>query len=162
MTRSCHANTHGFQKRAPPFTQGGDESIPHHLGNYTHSHEDVAEPTYSCTSIGECDVCTPFEQKSAPYCKEYGNKERVRCEWDDPDLAENLRNQTMVYDYDAISLPSYRGCPHVKRIEHWKFIKFETFNLLVAVTSVSIVLWRQRKLARDQYQRLAQRIGVAV
>lgn len=64
-------------------------------------------------------------QKTAPYCQDFGNKERVRCEWDDPDLAENLRNQTTLYDFDAISLPSYRGCPHVKRIERWKFIKFE-------------------------------------
>ena len=68
-----------------------------------------------------------LKQKSAPYCQEYGNKERVRCEWDDPDLAENVRNQTTLYDYDAISLPTYRGCSHVKRIERWKFIKFEVY-----------------------------------
>lgn len=56
---------------------------------------------------------------------EYGNKQPVRCKWDDPDIAEYMRNQTTLYDYDAISLPSFRGCPHVKRIEHWKFVKFE-------------------------------------
>lgn len=56
---------------------------------------------------------------------EYGNKEPVRCKWDDPDLADYLRNQTTFYDDDAISLPSFRGCPRVKRIERWKFVKFE-------------------------------------
>ena len=64
MTKTCNANTYLIQKRAPPFVPGNDESIPNHLGNYTHSHEDVAEPTYSCTTISECDVCTPFEQVS--------------------------------------------------------------------------------------------------
>ncbi|KAI7874151.1 hypothetical protein K492DRAFT_240975 [Lichtheimia hyalospora FSU 10163] len=154
-----------FEKRAPPFAQDHDrtaENIPSHLGNYTHSHEDIEPPTYTCTPISECDVCTPFEKKTAPYCQEFGNKERVRCEWDDPDLAENLRNQTTLYDFDAISLPSYRGCPHVKRIERWKFIKFESINFVVAIFSVTLVMWRQRKLAREQYQKLAQRIGVAV
>lgn len=77
------------------------------------------------------DTLTWHWQKTAPYCQEFGNKQRVRCEWDDPDLAENLRNQTTLYDFDAISLPSYRGCPHVKRIEHWKFIKFEVWNHLL-------------------------------
>ncbi|KAL1934194.1 hypothetical protein VTP01DRAFT_6376 [Rhizomucor pusillus] len=153
--------TASILERAPPFASEDNEKIPPHLGNYTHSHEDIEAPTYTCVATGECDVCTPFEKKTAPYCMEYGNKQPVRCKWDDPDIAEYMRNQTTLYDYDAISLPSFRGCPHVKRIEHWKFVKFEVINLAVAVSSVSLVIWRQRKLAREQYQRLAQRIGVS-
>lgn len=56
-----------LEKRAPPFTQDHDptaDNIPSHLGNYTHSHEDIEPPTYTCTPIGECDVCTPFEKVS--------------------------------------------------------------------------------------------------
>ncbi|ORY97919.1 hypothetical protein BCR43DRAFT_490555 [Syncephalastrum racemosum] len=150
----------GFEwKRAPPFSEPNAVNNKNvHLGNYTHSHEDVEAPTYTCTPIGECDVCTPLEKKTMPHCMEYGNKEPVRCEWDDPDFAPD-KNATL--DPDSITLPAFRGCPHVKRIERWKTIRFESVNFVVAVLAVIFVFWRQRKLAREQYQRLAQRIGVA-
>lgn len=35
-------------------------------------------------------------------------------------------------------------------------------NAAVVVISVALFVWRQRKIAREQYQRLAQRIGVTV
>jgi hypothetical protein len=63
-------------------------------------------------------------QKTQPYCVEFGNKEAVRCEWDDPELADR-KNQTAFYEDDAISLPSFRACPRVKSVERAKFIKFE-------------------------------------
>ncbi|KAI9323132.1 hypothetical protein BX666DRAFT_2021887 [Dichotomocladium elegans] len=153
-----------LMKRAPPFKaeENSNPASPSNLGNYTHSHENIEEQSYTCTPIGECEVCLSFEKKTAPHCMEYGNKQPVRCTWDDPDLAENMRNQTTLYDDDAISLPSFRGCPHVKSIERWKFIKFESLNFAIAIMSICLVIWRQRKLAREQYRRLAQRIGVEV
>lgn len=55
----------GFlNRRAPPFSQSPPPALPSHLGNYTHSHENIDAPTYSCVPIGECDVCTPFEKVS--------------------------------------------------------------------------------------------------
>jgi hypothetical protein len=63
-----------------------------------------------------------------PYCKQFGNKEAVSCEWDDPELADK-RNQTSFYDDDAISLPSFRACPRVRKVERMKFIKFEVNRL---------------------------------
>lgn len=63
-------------------------------------------------------------QKTQPYCVEFGNKEAVRCEWDDPELADK-KNQTAFYEDDAISLPSFRACPRVKSVERARFIKFE-------------------------------------
>ncbi|KAI8077887.1 uncharacterized protein BX664DRAFT_318462 [Halteromyces radiatus] len=100
-------------------------------------------------------------QKTAPYCLEYGNKEPVRCEWDDPNWMGN-RTDIMTDDDDVISLPTFRACPWVKRIENMRIIKFESINLVVAVFSVMIFLWRQRKLAHEKYQQMAQRIGVSV
>ncbi|KAL0082079.1 hypothetical protein J3Q64DRAFT_1721672 [Phycomyces blakesleeanus] len=151
--------SHAFERRAPPPEEHG--SSTQNLGDYTHSHEDVKTPTYSCISTGDCDVCTSLEKKTIPYCAEFGNKEPVRCEWNDPDLADR-KNQTTFYDYDAISLPSFRSCPRVKRIVRWQLIQFESINLVVAVVSIILVIWRQRKLAREQYLRLAHRIGVTV
>lgn len=63
-------------------------------------------------------------QKTQPYCVEFGNKEPVRCEWDDPELADK-KNQTTFYEDDAISLPSFRACPRVRSVERARFIKFE-------------------------------------
>ena len=33
-------------------------------------------------------------------------------------------------------------------------------NLVIAMASFIVLFWRQRKLAREQYQRLVQRIGI--
>lgn len=68
--------------------------------------------------------CLPFCQKTQPYCVEFGNKEAVRCEWDDPELADK-RNQTIIYEDDSIALPSFRACPRVKSVERVRLIKFE-------------------------------------
>ncbi|CAO3638907.1 unnamed protein product [Cunninghamella echinulata] len=78
---------------------------------------------------------------------------------DNPTLILN-RNDTLIDD-DYISLPTFQGCPWVKHIEKWKIIKFEVINFVVAVFSVLILIWRQRKLAREKYQQLIQRIGVS-
>ncbi|KAI9246004.1 hypothetical protein EDC94DRAFT_627657 [Helicostylum pulchrum] len=149
-------------RRTPPFGFADKENkSSKHLGDYTHSHETVDKSTYSCYSIGECEVCSPLEMKTQQYCLEFGNREAVRCEWDDPELADK-KNQTQIYEDDAISLPSFRACPRVKSVERARFIKFEGFNAAVAVMSVIVFTWRQRKIMREQYQRLAQRIGVTV
>lgn len=63
-------------------------------------------------------------KKTQPYCVEFGNKEAIRCEWDDPELADK-KNQTQIYEDDAISLPSFRACPRVRSVERARFIKFE-------------------------------------
>lgn len=55
---------------------------------------------------------------------EFGNKEAVRCEWDDPELADR-KNQTTIYEDDAIALPSFRACPRVRSVERVRLIKFE-------------------------------------
>ncbi|CEI93860.1 hypothetical protein RMCBS344292_08086 [Rhizopus microsporus] len=101
------------EKRTPPF--GIVEDGNRRLGNYS---------TYSCYSIRECEVCSPLEKKTQPYCSEFGNKQAVRCEWDDPELADR-KNQTMIYDDDSISLPSFQSCPRVKMIEQKRLIRFE-------------------------------------
>lgn len=162
FAKCSFGETHLFG-RTPPFgiTNDTSTSPSRHLGDYTHSHETVDKSTYSCHSIGECEVCDPLEKKTQPYCKEFGNKEAVRCEWDDPELADK-KNQISFYDDNAISLPSYRACPRVKTVERVRFIKFEGLNVAIAVISVVVFMWRQRKIAREQYQRLAQRIGVTV
>ncbi|KAI8384937.1 uncharacterized protein BYT42DRAFT_612601 [Radiomyces spectabilis] len=146
-------------KRAPPFEDDTVATPPVSLGNYTQSHEDIEKSTYTCTPIGECDVCTPIEKKTVPYCMEYGNKEPVRCEWDDPTLNDK-EHQPEDFDSDAILLPSFQGCRRVKRLERWRFIRFETINVTIAILSLLILVWRQRKIAGEQYERLAQRIGV--
>ncbi|KAL7332110.1 hypothetical protein PS15p_204204 [Mucor circinelloides] len=115
-------------RRTPPFGVAQDtNSASRNLGDYTHSHETVDKSTYSCYSIGECQVCSPLEKKTQPYCVEFGNKEPVRCEWDDPELADK-KNQTAFYEDDAISLPSFRACPRVRSVERARFIKFEVSN----------------------------------
>ncbi|KAI9019488.1 hypothetical protein CLU79DRAFT_757422 [Phycomyces nitens] len=146
--------SNALERRAPP-------AAATNLGDYTHSHQDIKTPTYSCIPTGECDVCTSLEKKTIGYCADFGNKEPVRCEWNDPDLADR-KNQTSFYDYDAISLPLFRSCPRVKRIVRWQLVCFESANLGVAVVSIAVVVWRQRKLTREQYLRLAHRIGVTV
>ncbi|KAI8063702.1 uncharacterized protein B0P05DRAFT_574262 [Gilbertella persicaria] len=145
---------HELYPRTPPFGIVEPNSASRHLGDYTHSHETVDKSTYSCFAIGEC-------QKTQPYCLEYGNKEAVRCEWDDPELADK-KNQTSFYDDNAISLPSFRACPRVKSVERIRIIQFEGWNAVVAVVSLLVFFWRQRKIAHEQYQQLAQRIGVTV
>lgn len=72
----------------------------------------------------KCSIVSGY-QKTVPHCMEYGNKEPVRCEWDDPDFAPE-KNATL--DPDSITLPTFRGCPHVKRIERWKIIRFEVWS----------------------------------
>jgi hypothetical protein len=56
---------------------------------------------------------------------EYGNKEPVHCEWDDPNWMTNKNDTSYDHDDDMISLPTYRACPYVKRIEKWRLIRFE-------------------------------------
>ncbi|KAI7906283.1 uncharacterized protein BX663DRAFT_495888 [Cokeromyces recurvatus] len=141
----------------PPF---GSTSSSKSLGDYTHSHQVVDKSTYSCFPIGECEACSPLEKKTQPYCIEFGNKQAIRCEWDDAELQN--KNQTTFDDDDAISLPSFRPCRQVKSIERMRFIKFEAFNLVMAILSLVIFSWRQKKIAREQYQKLAQRIGITV
>ncbi|OBZ91713.1 hypothetical protein A0J61_00238 [Choanephora cucurbitarum] len=159
-----------LDKRAPPFNVETESvSGSRHLGDYTHSHETVDKSTYSCYAIGECEVCSPFEKfihiyiikKSQPYCSEFGNKQAVKCEWDDPELADR-KNQTSFYEHNAIFLPSFRACPRVKSVERVRMIEFEGLNIAVAVTSLLVFIWRQRRMAREQYERLAQRIGVTI
>ncbi|KAI8346776.1 hypothetical protein BD560DRAFT_411271 [Blakeslea trispora] len=151
-----------LDKRAPPFNIA-TESVggSRHLGDYTHSHETVGKSTYSCYATGECEVCSSFEKKTQPYCSEFGNKQAVKCEWDDPELADR-KNQTSFYDHNAIFLPSFRACPRVKSVERVRMIEFEGINFAVAIVSLFVFVWRQRKMAREQYERLAQRIGVTV
>jgi hypothetical protein len=48
-------------RRTPPFGTIEDTATKH-LGEYTHSHETVDKSTYTCRSIGECQVCSPFEK----------------------------------------------------------------------------------------------------
>lgn len=148
------------QKRIPPFGIT-DENSSQHLGDYTHSHETVDKSTFSCYPTEDCEVCSSLEKKTHPYCAEFGNKQKVRCEWDDPELADR-KNQTAIYDDDSISLPSFRACPRVKRVEKSRFIKFEALNLIIAVISIAIFIWRQKQVAHEQYQRLAKRIGIVV
>jgi hypothetical protein len=50
-----------YNKRTPPFG-ATDDSPSRHLGDYTHSHETVDKSTYSCYSLGECELCTPLEK----------------------------------------------------------------------------------------------------
>ncbi|PHZ07322.1 uncharacterized protein RHIMIDRAFT_101276 [Rhizopus microsporus ATCC 52813] len=147
------------ERRTPPF--GIVEDSNRRLGNYTHSHETVNKSTYSCYSIGECEVCSPLEKKTQPYCSEFGNKQAVRCEWDDPELADR-KSQTMIYDDDSISLPSFQSCPRVKMIEQKRLIRFEVTVILTAIVSITIFIWRQKKITQEQYQRLAKRIGVTI
>ncbi|CAO3614708.1 unnamed protein product [Cunninghamella blakesleeana] len=104
--------------------------------------------------------CSSLEKKTAPFCLEYGNKRQVQCEWDDPNLV--LNGNEALKDDDYISLPTFEGCPWVKHVEKSRIIKFEVINFIIAVFSVLILIWRQKSLAREKYQQLAQRIGIPV
>lgn len=68
---------------------------------------------------------------------EFGNKEAVRCEWDDPELADK-KSQTSFYEDDAISLPSYRACPRVRSVERVRFIKFEVSIMVYNLPWISL------------------------
>ncbi|KAI8988525.1 hypothetical protein BDF20DRAFT_336769 [Mycotypha africana] len=149
-------------KRTPPFGKNASD-VSKKLGDYTHSHEKVDKSTYSCYPIGECEICSPLEQKTQPYCADYGNKQAIRCEWNEPEIGDSgLSNHTLsTFDEDdAITLPSYRACPRVRQVERARFLKFEGFNFSVAVLSIMVFIWRQKKMAHEQYQNLARRIGV--
>ncbi|KAI7871999.1 hypothetical protein BDF14DRAFT_1992710 [Spinellus fusiger] len=145
-----HHHNYYDKRIAPPLSKS--------LGHYTHSHHNVKTSPYSCVSIGECDVCSPLEKKTMSYCQAYGNKEPVHCEWTDAGL-DGQKNQTTVYDNDAISLPMFQACPRVKRVEQWHLIQFESLNCGVAVLSLLVVVWRQRTLSQEQHLHLARRIG---
>ncbi|KAI9281202.1 hypothetical protein BY458DRAFT_499876 [Sporodiniella umbellata] len=148
------------QLRSPPFgvIEKGDLQ---HLGDYTHSHETVTKPTYSCKPTGACEICSSFEKKTFDFCAKFGNIQPVQCEWKDPDL-DDRKNQTVIYDDDSISLPFFQPCAKVKRVERSRFIKFEVFNLFIAVLSIVVLTWRQKLMANEQYQKLAKRIGIIV
>lgn len=50
-------------RRTPPFGVAQDtNAASRNLGDYTHSHETVDKSTYTCYSIGECQVCSPLEK----------------------------------------------------------------------------------------------------
>lgn len=66
---------------------------------------------------------------------EFGNKEAVRCEWDDPELADE-KSQTSFYEDDAISLPSYRACPRVRSVERVRFIEFEVSIMVYDLSQI--------------------------
>jgi hypothetical protein len=46
-------------RRTPPFQKTENTT---HLGDYTHSHENVEQLTFTCFPIGECQVCSPLEK----------------------------------------------------------------------------------------------------
>jgi hypothetical protein len=66
-------------RRTPPFGVAQDtNSASRNLGDYTHSHETVDKSTYSCYSIGECQICDPLEKVTLTkvyarkkYCNNY-------------------------------------------------------------------------------------------
>jgi len=108
--------------------------------------------SYTCHVMGECEVCTELESKSQLYCIETGNKEPIECAWDGP-VRDNASND---------NLPSFRSCPRVKQVERIRFFEFQAANFVIAFTAGSILIWRQRKLARETVSRIARRVGTAV
>lgn len=67
LSRTAIAETIHINKRVAPFgqTTADGNSPSRHLGDYTHSHETVDKSTYSCYSLGECEVCSPLEKVRA-------------------------------------------------------------------------------------------------
>ncbi|KAL1918754.1 uncharacterized protein VTP21DRAFT_2776 [Calcarisporiella thermophila] len=102
----------------------------------------------TCVSIGECEPCTDLERKTEDYCSIYGNKEPIQCFFDSGKSDQNT------------TLPTYRACPKVRRVERLKFYEFQVINIVVALLATSVMVWRQRKLIRDQERRRARRINV--
>ncbi|RIA87760.1 hypothetical protein C1645_827344, partial [Glomus cerebriforme] len=88
--------------------------------------------------------------KLEDYCREFGNKEPIECQWDTPDIpAENINKG---------SLPKFQSCKRVKRLEKTKYFEFQFINLFGAFMSCSIFIWRRNKLAAEGYRRLTRRI----
>jgi len=100
----------------------------------------------TCRVIGECVPCAVFEVKLDSYCKEFGNKEPIECQYDTP--GEHIGGP----------LPTFQACKRVKRLERTRYFEFQFVNILIAFLSCSILLWRRRKLAEDRYRKLSRRI----
>ncbi|KAH8547589.1 hypothetical protein BGW37DRAFT_510081 [Umbelopsis sp. PMI_123] len=105
---------------------------------------------YSCSVVGQCEVCTDLEKKTQPYCKEFGNKQRISCQYNSnvTDISEPL--------------PMYRGCSRVQWVERARYYQFVVLNVIISLLAVGVFSWRHRKLAGDQYRKMAQRIGISV
>ncbi|KAI8577277.1 hypothetical protein K450DRAFT_253055 [Umbelopsis ramanniana AG] len=106
--------------------------------------------SYSCSVVGQCEVCTDLEKKTQPYCKEFGNKQRISCQYnkDVSDISEPL--------------PMFRGCPRVQWVERARYYQFVVINVIISLLAVGVFSWRHRKLAGEQYRKMAQRIGISV
>ncbi|CAG8605160.1 3165_t:CDS:2, partial [Scutellospora calospora] len=99
----------------------------------------------TCKLVGECEPCNEIESKAESYCKPYGKKEEIKCEWNSTSKPDNL--------------PKYRSCRRVKRLERVKYFEFQFVNVFIACMSCAILFYRRQKLTADGYRRLARRIG---
>ncbi|KAI8354915.1 hypothetical protein B0O80DRAFT_49487 [Mortierella sp. GBAus27b] len=108
---------------------------------------------YLCTVIGECLACSALQVKTEESCRETHNRQRIECRYEDP---KDEANEEL-----KIRLPKYRSCLHVKAVEARRFAHFFSTNIILALFSGTLLIWRQRKLAAAQYRRMARRIGIA-
>ncbi|CAG8684593.1 21970_t:CDS:2 [Cetraspora pellucida] len=79
--------------------------------------EDNCELTGECTcKIEECEPCNKLELELVAdyyYCKEYGNKVKVICKWNDTSKNDSVQ---------------YRSCRRVIKLDRAKYIEFQEDN----------------------------------
>ncbi|KAF0441495.1 N-alpha-acetyltransferase 30, NatC catalytic subunit [Gigaspora margarita] len=106
----------------------------------------VATGECTCELVGECEPCDKLDSAALDYCKQYGNREEIKCKW----------NGT---PKNGSNLPEYRPCRRVKRLERAKYFEFQFVSAFIAFISCTILIYRRHKLTADGYRRLARRIG---
>ncbi|CAG8634012.1 2401_t:CDS:2, partial [Racocetra fulgida] len=111
ITSGTNINAHDY-KQIPPQSK----SVESLIQEPNSSVPEDCELTGECTCvIGECEPCTPIELTSgASYCGVHGNKEEIKCEWNDTSKNGSLPQG-----------PQYRPCRRVKRFEKAKYIEFQ-------------------------------------
>ncbi|RIB21795.1 hypothetical protein C2G38_2175589 [Gigaspora rosea] len=62
--------------------------------------------------IQEQNLSAPKNNAALDYCKQYGNREEIKCKW----------NGT---PKNGSNLPDYRPCRRVKRLERVKYFEFQ-------------------------------------
>ncbi|KAF9205045.1 hypothetical protein BGZ59_000720 [Podila verticillata] len=110
-------------------------------------------PKYTCTAVSECQVCSALQIKTLEDCRETHNHQKINCKFDDPKNEEDEELKVL--------LPKYHSCARVKAVEARRYAHFLSTNVLLALFSGLLMVWRKRKLAAAQYRRMARRIGIA-
>jgi len=112
--------------------------------NDNNNSDDDWKPSRSvCYAIGACTACTPDELDQDNTCKLTGFKESIVC--------KHPNSDSETKDFRECQPPS----------EKFYFFKFATLNVMTALASAFVIIWRKRKQTANQAERLTRRITAA-